>query len=76
MSDFHKMIVTVLKTTFPKAKPKIVSYRCYKYFDKTNFRRDLRKTLGTKIECRTNYAVFQQTFLTVLNTHAPMKNGL
>ena len=27
LSDFHKMIVTVMKTTFPKAKPKIVFYR-------------------------------------------------
>ena len=27
LSDFHKMAVTVLKTTFPKAKPRIVTYR-------------------------------------------------
>ena len=27
LSDFHKMAVTVLKTTFPKAKPKIITYR-------------------------------------------------
>ena len=30
LSDFHKMIVTVMKTTFPKAKPEIVIYRDYK----------------------------------------------
>ena len=27
LSDFHKMTVTVLKTTYPKAEPKIISYR-------------------------------------------------
>ena len=32
LSDFHKMIVTVMKTTFPKAKPKIIQYRDYKNF--------------------------------------------
>ena len=27
LSDFHNMAVTVLKTTFPKASPRIISYR-------------------------------------------------
>ena len=27
LSDFHKMAVTVLKTTFPKAKPRVITYR-------------------------------------------------
>ena len=27
LSDFHKMAVTVLKTTFPRAKPRIITYR-------------------------------------------------
>ena len=27
LSDFHKMTVTVLKTTYPKAKPRIMTYR-------------------------------------------------
>ena len=42
LSDCHKMIVTVLKTTFKKAKPKGIFYRSYKYFDKNKFRDDLR----------------------------------
>ena len=32
LSDFHKMVVTVMKTTFPKAEPEIVYYRDYKIF--------------------------------------------
>ena len=27
LSDFHKMIVTVMRSTFPKAKPKTIKYR-------------------------------------------------
>ena len=27
LSDFHKMVVTVLKTTFPKVPPKVIHYQ-------------------------------------------------
>ena len=37
LPDFHKMI-TVLKSTFPKAKPKIIQYRDYSYFVQENFK--------------------------------------
>ena len=37
LSDFHKMIITVLKTTFAKAKPKIIQYRDYSYFVQENY---------------------------------------
>ena len=33
--------VTVMKTTFPKAKPTILYYRDYKNFNLYNFRTDL-----------------------------------
>ena len=32
LSDFHKMILTVLKSTFVKAAPKVIKYRDYKKF--------------------------------------------
>ena len=37
ISDCHKMIITVLKTTFNKAKPKEITYRCYKDFNNDVF---------------------------------------
>ena len=37
ISDCHKMIVTVLKITFKKAKPKEIIYRRYKYYDNARF---------------------------------------
>ena len=32
LSDCHKMVITVLKTTFENAKPKEIFYRNYKNF--------------------------------------------
>ena len=42
LSDFHVMIVTVLKTTFPKVKPKILVYRDYSKFIQQDFRAELK----------------------------------
>ena len=41
LSDFHKMIVSVMKTTFQKLKPRIVQYRDYTQFSNDNFRKKL-----------------------------------
>ena len=43
LSDCHKMILTVLKTTFKKAKPEEITYRCYKNFMINKFRSDSKK---------------------------------
>ena len=42
LSDFHKMIVTVIKTTFPKEKPQTLVYRDYKNFIESDYRNDQR----------------------------------
>ena len=34
LSDFHKMVVSIFKTSFKKQKRKIVKYRDYKRFNK------------------------------------------
>ena len=71
LSDFHKMVVTVMKTTFPKVQPKIVYYRDYKNFDLYAFRTDLRTQLS-KINEK-DYYHFELIFLKVLEEQAPMK---
>ena len=38
LSDFHKIVVSVFKTSFKKQKPKIVTYRDYRRFDNEKFR--------------------------------------
>ena len=46
LSDFHKMIVAVMKMHFPKMKPQIASYRKYKDFQNETFLNSLRHELN------------------------------
>ena len=45
LSEFHKMAVTVMKTTFQKLDPKIIHYRDYRKYCNYSFRQDLLSTL-------------------------------
>ena len=69
LSDFHKMILTVLKSTFPKVRPKQIVYRKFKNFDLNNFKNEIR----TKMKLIDKYETFEEEFLKVLNKHAPLK---
>ena len=71
LSDFHKLVVTVMKATFPKAKPKIIYYRDYKKFNLQDFRRELRNEIRTTVVL--GYAHFEYIFLKILEKHAPTK---
>ena len=73
LSEFHKMTVTILKTFFRKAPPKIVSYRDYKKFSQVYFRSELHQYL-------TNYNIYElsndefvKIFMGIFDKHAPLK---
>ena len=70
LSDHHHLIYSMLKTTFKKDEPKLFKYRDYKKFDSTAFHTDLQNKLdeGPKV-----YQNFEDTFLRVLDAHAPRK---
>ena len=69
VSDFHKMILTVLKTTFKKSPPKVKLYRSFKTFDDNKFKNDLRQKLHSNCE---DFFSFEASFLEFLNEHAPL----
>ena len=46
ISDFHKLVLTVLKAHFQKAKPKIITYHDYKKINDITFHEKLKE--GTK----------------------------
>ena len=69
LSDFHKMLLTILKSTFPKVRPKQTVYRKFKNFDLNNFKNEIR----TKMHLIDKYETFEEEFLKVLNKHAPLK---
>ena len=48
LSDFHKMMVAVMKIHFPKMKPQVVSYRKYKGFHNETFLDSLRHELNAQ----------------------------
>ena len=47
LSDFHKMVVSIFKTSFKKQKPKIATCRDYKSLDNERFRESLITCLST-----------------------------
>ena len=73
LSDFHKMVITVLKQTFQRSSPKELVYRDYKNFDRLTFKREVEEKRNQQIN---EYKYFGQIFLEVLNTHAPIKRKL
>ena len=73
LSDFRKMVVTVMKMSFKKHSPIERHYRDYKYFDWTKFKNNLNKNLSKGIS---NDKSFETTFIEVLKKHAPLKKKL
>ena len=47
LSDFHKLVITELKTLFDKNKPSEILYRDYKSFNSESFNEDLQNILST-----------------------------
>ena len=45
VSGHHKLIGTMLRSTFAKGKRKIMFYRCFKTFDNKRFEEELQKQL-------------------------------
>ena len=71
LSVFHKMVVTVLKTTFLKSKPRMITYRDYRSFDNDKFKTDLKNSLRARNV--SFYLVYKEIFVHVLRRHVPIK---
>ena len=73
ISDFHKMVITVMKVFYKKQKPKIIQYRSYKNFDNQIFQRELNSEL-LKIDLNNaELSEFTEIFLSRLDKYAPKK---
>ena len=73
MSDFYKLTITVLKTSFRKNPSKIIFYRSYKTFSKINFCHDLEYYISGIDIFNTFNDDFVNVFIHILNVHAPTK---
>ena len=75
ISDFHKMVVTVMKTRYEKQKAKTIQYRNYKHFHEQSFNFELSNEL-MKIDINNAFneiKAFNEIFFKVLDKHAPKK---
>ena len=69
LSDFHKMVLAVLKNKFVKLKPKEIHYTCYRNFNREVFRQELKSTISEA----SSYEEFDELYLMVFNRHVPIK---
>ena len=76
LSDFHKMIVTVMKTTFHSVPAKIRNYRDYRHFDINVFQESVLYELATESVSNTDLNKFIEICLKTLNNYAPSKKSL
>ena len=73
LSDFHKLVVTLLRSKLESLPPKIISYRTYKQFNEGKFK-DLFLSYLNELEMTDlTVDVFKMTFLNALNSFAPVK---
>ena len=73
LSDFHKLTLIIMKSTFQKQVPKILNYRNPKCFNNTLFQTDLMyeiSKIGLKNIC---CKLFENIFMLTLNNHASLK---
>ena len=70
LSDFHKVIITVLKSSFIKLKVRETYYRDYKNFSINSFREDLTLSLD---HINKGFDSFEDTFMKTFNRYAPME---
>ena len=71
LSNFRKMTVTVMKTTFQQLDPKIVRYRDYRDYSNYSFREELLSTLV--MENVNGLQKFIDIFLKTLDKFTPQK---
>ena len=71
LSDFHKLVLPVFKTTFCKPKPKEIIYKNFKNFEEESFNQELKNNfINSNTE---SYEFFEKVFLDRINKHAPLK---
>ena len=73
ISDFHHLVVTVLKTKFKKKPPIIKKYRSFKYYNAFNYSNDINRFLAGKDLHQISHDYFINLLISILDKHAPIK---
>ena len=73
ISDFHKMVITVLKIFYKKQKTKIIHYRNYKIFNANLLKEELNNELLSIDNNNAELVEFTNAVLSILDKHALIK---
>ena len=79
LSDFYKLVITLLKSTFPKSPSKIITYRSYKDFSNDLLGDDFKNYLLSKQNMTlefTSLTRFAKICIETRNKHAPIKKNI
>ena len=78
LSDFHKMVVAMMKTHFPKMKPQVISYRKYKDFHNETFLDSLKHELNVQGQFLNEKGLdaFSTICTEIFDKHAPKKSDI
>ena len=75
LSDFHKMIVSVMKTSFKKLPPKIIKYRNFSKFSTESFTAELKTVLDENKNSDNCLENLVRETIKILNEKAPVKKN-
>ena len=73
LSDFHHLVLTVLKTTFKRKPPKVVKYRNYKHYSSFYYLNYVNRSLSGIDLRQISHDEYNNLLLGVLDKHAPIK---
>ena len=78
LSDYHRLVVTLLKALVPRLKAKRTTYRCYKNFNENEFLSDVRKANFEidHLNVDDAYEHITKTFRAMVDKHAPLKTKI
>ena len=73
VSDYHKLIVTVLRGSYRKLAPIKICHRNYNKFNVSLFQVELKTELENSGTSKEDHEEFKRIFMTQLDKHAPIK---
>ena len=80
LSDFHKMITTLMRNTYSRQEPIKIFYRNYSNFDKTKFIEDFERSNyyppQPEKDVNSEYNNLLATTQKLLNRHTPLKSRI
>ena len=64
LSDFHKLVVSIMKLSYKKSPPRMIKYRDYKNFSNGHFKNSLNENLANNTKL--DYNSFEEIVLNLI----------